>query len=201
MVAQIVEKHQRNVAEKVTILAMIYRAGLYNKEHGSELFYVEPSTEYFDKSRKTDYAIWQKNRRLAVDITLSGGDYFIRNERFDDHRRRGKTKQRYQGFDNLNRKIRRSISRAQKGRPWIYIQRVSGNDAKFGPGLDPCFIRAWDQIKDGEKIALPQACPEHGNACTFAHKLFEFSERLNSALENENTEARFFAMPLKKPPF
>ena len=172
------ENHFRESAsEKVTILALAYRAGIAGQQNGIS-FSILPSTKGFDEFGKFDLMILKTRgnftRKLRVDVTTS---------------------KKYKKV-----KIARAIRRAKQGRSWPFILWVAWDRAAF-PALSPCFQKAWDQIQDGKPIALTEACPVHGNDCDFARELLDYSGWLNAIFENEKTEARYFAMPLLKPPF
>jgi len=156
----VISSHSRNPAEKASILALAFRAGLFNEERGRKVFSVQPSNESFDRFGKFDLLIYKDKQKLRVDITSS---------------------YRYKGF-----KIQRAVRRARQGRRWIFVLKVDWNQAAF-IGIDPCFNRAWDQIQDGVPIALTEVCPVHGNSCEFAQKLLGYSRELNAIFENETT--------------
>jgi len=169
--------HSRNPAEMATILALAYRAGIAGQQNGTS-FSILPATEGYDRYGKFDLIIIKTRgnftRELRVDVTTS---------------------YRYKGF-----KIARAVKRAKQGKKWPYILKVDWKQAAFIP-LDPCFNQAWDQIQDGVPATLAEVCPQHGNNCALAQKLFSYSQELNAILESETTGARYFTMPLQTPRF
>ena len=167
------KRHERNVTEQAVILALAFRAGLAS--HNGPDFAVEPATLKNDQYNGFDLIIHRGRNRLFVDATSS---------------------YRYKG-----RKISRSVKYAKRTRFWIYVLKADWQTAVFDIGIDPCFRRSWGQLKDGEKAALQEACPKHGNSCRFARKLYEFSTLINRTLASSTTQARDFAMNVPEPPF
>jgi len=173
-----VAQHQwgdRNLAEQATIFALAYRAGLANREGGR--FGVVPADMALDQNRGTDLLLFRNSWCLRVDVT-------------DSH-----------AFTPS--KIRRAVKFAKRGQRWVFILRVDWMEAS-AIAIDPCFTRAYGEFvqnKDGHRLALEQACPEHGNECALARKLFQFGQAINYKLVSSLTQAHDFAIPVSKPPF
>ena len=171
------EIHIRNITESAVILALAFRAGLASQD-GTK-FTVEPSTPEDDYYNGFDLILRRNRRKLHIDATSS---------------------RRFKGG-----KITRAVDFAKSGGLWVYILRANWSDAAFDICIDPCFNNAWDRYvrgKDGQEVAFSRACPEHGNRCEFAAKLYEFSSRMNSTLASSSTrDAKHFAMEVNEPPF
>ncbi len=167
---------ERNLAETATIFALAYRAGLANLE-GKTKFFVQPSDLETDLAEGTDLKIRRNGFFLRVDVT--------------DSRRQKPAK------------ILRTVEFAKSGGRWVYVLKVDWTEASTVV-IDPCFTRAYDQLihkRDGQFIAINQACPTHGNNCALARKLWDFAERINNTLASSKTQAHDFAIPVSKPPF
>ncbi|MEX0888101.1 MAG: hypothetical protein WDZ67_01875 [Patescibacteria group bacterium] len=172
--------HERNATEKAIILALAFRAGLASTE-GDE-FLVEPATLDLDRHSGFDLILYRIRsgfrKWLLVDATSS------RRE--------------------MGKKIARSIS---KKRALRYILKGDWQTAVFDIAIDSCFQKALDRLSDGKPMAFREACPDHGNQCRLAHRLFEFSEILNRQLASHRRkdgspgDATRFVMNVPKPPF
>lgn len=171
------ESHERNITEQAVILALAYRAGLASRNETK--FTVEPATLEDDIRHGFDLILRRNFRRLHMDATAS---------------------RRFKG-----RKITRTVDFAKNGGLWVYILQADWHAAAFDIAIDPCFQGAWNTYiagNDGKQIALSQACPQHGNSCAFARKLFDFSSQINNNLANSSTrDAKHFAMEVYEPPF
>lgn len=176
--------HERNVTEKVIILALAFRAGLASREGVS--FAVEPATLESDLHRGFDFFIRRNNHQLRVDGTSS---------------------LRFTG-----EKIARAVKFAKKKHPWVYVlkgdwQTAIFDVAGFGTAREKCFEASYLRIQDGRPLAFVEACPIHGNDCEFAHRLFEFGSQLSRTLasarrkDGRPSQAAEFAMEVTKPPF
>lgn len=166
--------NERNAAEQATIFALAFRAGLANREEGDR-FFVQPADIGLDRGIGTDLFLFRGRQFLRVDVTES------REQKL--------------------RKIKRTVEKVRRGRGWVYILKVEWNEAAFIV-TDQCFMRAYDQlIRDGQMLALKQACPDHGNDCDLARKLWSFGNSINYTLRSSSTQARFFTIPVLKSPF
>ncbi|OGC62400.1 hypothetical protein A2890_01340 [candidate division WWE3 bacterium RIFCSPLOWO2_01_FULL_53_14] len=165
---------ERNLAEQATLLALAFRAGRANREEGDR-FFVQPADVGLDLGIGTDLFLFRNRRFLRVDVTDSR--------------------------EQKPLKIRRTVKKAREGKGWVYILKVEWNEAAFIT-TDPCFTKAYDQsIRDGQMLAIERACPNHGNECNLARKLWSFGNSINYALVSSSTQARFFAIPVSRPPF
>lgn len=168
---------ERNLAEQATIFALAHRAGVANREGGR--FFIQPADVEIDLE-------------VGTDLFLVRGRYFLRVDVTDSRKQKPV-------------KILRTVEKAKKkrGRHWVYILKVEWHDAAFIT-TDPCFTRAYEQFihnRDGQLIAIDQACPVHGNDCSLARKLWSFGESINRTLALSKTQAHDFAIPVSKPPF
>jgi len=156
--------HERNLAEKAAIFALAFRAGLAKGQN----FSVEP-------------AILDTDRHSGTDLFLHHNGSFLRIDLTDSRKFTGP-------------KITRAVRFAHHGGRWVYVLKVDWLSA-VGVVTDKCFNPAYDLlIKDGQRLALEQACPDHGNTCGLAGKLFQLSCELNVLLAASETEAHLFAI-------
>lgn len=169
--------HDRNATERAVIMALAFLAGIASR-NGTK-FTVEPATLEDDLHNGFDLILRRNRRKLRIDATAS---------------------RRLKGI-----KITRAVDFAKSRGLWVYILKADWSDAVFDICIDPCFNDAWDHYvkgKDGQEIAFSRACPEHGNRCKFAAKLYEFSSRINRTLANSSArDAKHFAMEVSEPPF
>lgn len=180
--------HERNSVEKAVILALAFRAGLFNRLKASDIFAVRSATVRLDRGLGFDLEVinLRSGGFLLVDITGS---------------------QKFRGKKIARATNKEKPSHGKKRWGWRFILKGDWQNAAFDIGINPCFRESFDRISDGKLIALGEACPKHGNRCDFARELFRFSEVLNRQFAEHRRkggslgQAAEFVMTVPEPPF
>lgn len=165
--------HERKLHEQVGILALAFRAGLASRNGLS--FAIRPASGWIDRHQGTDLFVVKSDpegsRALRVDLT-------------EGHR------------VTLRNKIRRAVRKSQNGGRWVKIIYLP-REVVISIAVNSCFLRTYERYladRDMQLVSFDEACPIHGNNCSFASELFRLGRSLNSQLK------RGFQMPVSTSP-
>lgn len=191
---------RRGSPEQALILAAAYYVGQVNRLHGTS-FSVSPATRGADYRQGTDVFLYngevkvvekldgtpvEREQRIRIDLTVAAPP------KSGKPNRRGRTRR---GENFFAAKIRGHAKHRRGGGFRVLVVHAYAEQAR-SVYLHPCFPQAYEAFilgNDGRRLALEEACPEHGNRCALAERLRGLAAILNTYLPKK------FQMPAIPP--